>query len=106
MQLLMTASRTEYDAAAIRRAIEALRSAVIDPHADSELVSLAHEIVASAQYTAPAVVVNWIADYLESLSHPASRTEVTDAVLRLAEHFKLPPPGRTLALWEQGRLFD
>lgn len=102
----MTFTRAKYDAAAVRRAVEALRCAVVDPHADDELVSSAHETVAAARRTAPTVVAMWIADYLESLSRATSASEVVDAVNRLADHFKLPPPGRILVLWEQGRLFE
>lgn len=102
----MTTTHTGYNAVAVRRAVETLQYAVVDPQADREVVSLAHQIIKQAQPAAPLVVVSqWIDTYLQELSNACNGCDVVAAVHRLAQHFKLPPPDPPLTVWEQGRLF-
>lgn len=105
MQFLMRTTHTGYNAVAVRRAVETLQCAVVDPQADREVVSLAHQIIKQAQPAAPLVVSQWIASYLVALSNARGGCDVVLAVQRLAQHFKLPPPQPPLTVWEQGRLF-
>ena len=101
----MTTTHTGYNAVAVRQAVETLHVAVVDPQADRQVVSLAHQIIKQAQPAAPLVVSQWIDSYLVALSNARDRCDVVFAVQRLAQHFKLPPPEPPLTLWEQGRLF-
>lgn len=105
MQFLMTTTHTGYNAVAVRRAVETLQYAVVDPQADREVVSLAHQTIRQSQPAAPLVVSKWIDTYLQELVNAGGGCDVVAAVQHLAEHFKLPPPERPLAVWEQGRLF-
>lgn len=101
----MTTTHTGYNAASVRQAVETLQCAVVDPQADRQVVSLAHQIVKQAQLLAPLVVSQWIDNYLEAMANPCGECDVVAAVQRLAQHFKLPPPEAPLTVWEQGRLF-
>jgi hypothetical protein len=105
MQFLMRTTHTGYNALAVRRAVETLQRAVIDPHVGREVVSLAHQIIKQAQPAAPFVVSQWIDTYLQELLNAGGGCDVVAAVQRLAEHFKLPPPEPPPPVWEQGRLF-
>jgi hypothetical protein len=105
MQFLMRTTQTGYNAVAVRRAVETLQCAVIDPHVGREVVSLAHQIIKQAQPVAPVVVSQWIDTYLQELRNAGGGCDVVAAVQRLAEHFKLPPPEPPPPVWEQGRLF-
>ena len=106
MQFLMTTTHTGYNAVAVRRAVETLQCAVVDPQVGREVVSLAHRIIKQAQPAAPLVVSQWIDHYLQELLNAGDACDVVAAVQRLAEHFKLPPPEPPLIVWEQGRLFE
>lgn len=102
----MTTLHAHYNAVSLRHAIETLQRAVVDPEADGEAVSLAHQNIQQARLVAPPVVSQWIDTYLESLSNAEGGSDVTAAVQRIAEQFKLPLPERPLTVWEQGRLFE
>lgn len=101
----MTTTHTRYNAVAVRQAVETLQCAIVDPHVACLVVSLAHQTVRQSQPAAPLVVSNWIDTYLQELVNARGGCDVVAAVQHLAEHFKLPPPERPLAVWEQGRLF-
>ncbi|WP_420451758.1 hypothetical protein [Ilumatobacter sp.] len=102
----MEVARAPYDASTLRAAVHALHSAIGDADATGEAVTSAHLAIIEFGHSAPAVVAQWISDYLESLSHASSCEDVVGAVNRLAEHFKLPSRRRATGLWEQGRLFE
>lgn len=101
----MTTTHTAYNAGAVRQAVQTLQCAIVDPHLAPQVVSLAHQTIQQSQPAAPLVVSQWIDTYLQELMHAGGGSDVVAAVQRLAEHFKLPPPGPPLAVWEQGRLF-
>jgi hypothetical protein len=90
----------------IRDAVTTIHAGVHDPDADPIAIAAAHTLLARARDTSHPPVQVWLDTYLDDGTTAHGPDVFRDAVLDLAQHFKLPPVGRRLSPGEQGTLFD